>query len=334
MTTTRSGFARLQFLLLLVSLAFMLTPASRTTYGAEDETKSPPAAGEPLKLETSAYYKEGNENQRSKIKAFQGLQVIDSLQFQITGRVPLYGQSEASRGRNHAEAAKGISVGRCFDELHLVHFTYLPDVEGDSVASISLNYADGSAYSFPIRYGVHIRDWYNLPSYEKEKVSDPDTMICWRHAPYQFKAPVRIFKTKVLNPLPAKQVKSIDVISAKNLASYVLLGATVVDAKELVKPEFVGDRVFDNQIAVEVVDDVTGQPIEGALVDPSMYVLEEGVVGTPVRTNAKGMGVIPYSTKDTSQLFLRITKTGFEPVAHSWQTTIAKQQTIRLKATE
>ncbi len=319
------------FLLTALQAILLPTLASRVAWGVADEIKSVPAVGEPLKLDTNAYYKKGNEDKRSEVKDFHGLKIIDGLEFNIGCRVPLYGQSAAARGKLALEAAKGILVGRRFDELHLIHHTYWPDVENEIVASIFLNYTDGSAYSFPLRYGVHIRDWDNLPSYEKESVTDPDTKICWRHAPYHYKAPVRLFKTKIMNPLPEKIVQSIDVVSAKNLASYFLLAATVVDSKDVAEQEFVGDRDFDNNIAIEVVDDVTGKPIAGALVEPSMYVLQEGVVGTPIRTNAKGTGLIPYSTKDTSQLFLRIKMDGYQRAGQSWPGPIPKQYTVRLK---
>jgi len=70
-------------------------------------------------------------------------------------------------------------------------------------------------------------DWYRLPSEEKELLTDPDTKICWRRPPVQYKSPIRLFKSKLTNPSPEKVVESMDVVSARNLATYTLIAVTV-----------------------------------------------------------------------------------------------------------
>lgn len=270
--------------------------------------------------------------QRPFFKTFTGRQVIDNLPFQIDGLVLLYGKTEASRSSKPLpDTVKGIRIGRKFDDLYMIHYTSWPDVEGQTVAYVCLNYADGTESIFPVRYGFQVRDVNNLPSYEKETMADPATTICWRHAPVKYKAPVRIFKSKFVNPSPEKVVETMDIISARNLAAYYLLAATVANRHAAETPEFTGDRHFDGKLTIRVVDDVTGDPIAGALVMPSMYVVGEGVVGSPFVTSASGEGSIPYPIKDTTSIYATAEKEGYKSEGNGWSTPIPGTFTFRLK---
>ena len=126
-----------------------------------------------------------------------------------------------------------------------------------SIGYLCLNYDDGTESILPIRYGVHLRDWYNLPSYEKEAVEDPYTTVCWRRPPAEYKAPIRLFKSRLANPSPQKVVKTMDIVSARSLAGYNVIAATVAD-RDAVRGELVGDRNFDGKLLIRVVDDFTG----------------------------------------------------------------------------
>ena len=166
----------------------------------------------PLTLDLSRFRRPVNKVYES----LAGRQVIDGLPFEIGGQVRLSGRTPIAHGeRGFPDSVKGIRIGRTFDELCLIHHTNWPDVDGQAVAYICLNYADGTKYIFPINYGVHVRDWYNLLSYEKETVADADTTICWRHAPVEYKAPIRIFKSSFVNPSPEKAVETMDIVSAR-----------------------------------------------------------------------------------------------------------------------
>jgi hypothetical protein len=279
-------------------------------------------------------------------KAFCGRQVIDGVPFEIGGPVRLYGQTPASRGYPNPSADKGIRIGRKFTDLYLIHNLNWADVEGQVIAYVCLNYADGTEYIFPIRYGVHVRPDFNLPSFERETVADPDTTICWRRTPVMFKAPVRLFESRLVNPLPEKVVETMDLVSARNLAGYNLFAATVVDHRLADAPKLkrnrrsvdtsklTGDRHFDAKVVIRVVDDATDKPIAGALVQPSMIVLDEGVVGSPFYTSSAGKGSIPYPSQDTTQIWAQVTKDGYQSQARGWNSPVPDTFTFRLKPIE
>ena len=141
---------------------------------------------EPLILDLSKFQKEKfvtNGKTNAIGKTVVGRQVFDGLPFQIEGRGCVYGKKLGPEKRGDTNTYPdfiGIQVGRKFDELHLLHVTQWADVEGQEIALIRLNYADGTKHEFPILFGGHVRDWHRMPSEEKELLTDPNTKIVWR----------------------------------------------------------------------------------------------------------------------------------------------------------
>jgi hypothetical protein len=267
----------------------------------------------------------------TEIQGLAGQQVFDGLPFQIDGQIHVYGKTPAHRDLNYPNATLGVPVGRKFDFLHLVHYTTWPDVEGDTVAYICLDYTDDTKFMYPIQYGVHVRDWYNLPSYEREAVSDSDTKICWRCPPYLYKAPIRLFKSTLKNPFPDKTVDTMDVISGRTLSAYSLIAATVTSGEPGSQSNLPGDRDFDSKLTLRVIDE-NSKPIEGALVETSMSVEDQGVVGTPFRSSASGEGTIPYPKQETEHVSVSVSKQGYQTAYESWSVPIPDDYIIKLQS--
>ena len=200
----------------IVSWALVLVILPISTNGlAETAERDESGVDEPLMLDLSkkVHVRIASE---PDIASVGGKQEFESLPFQIDGVIRLYGRTPETNQQNvFPDSVSGIEVGRKFKELHLVHYAMWPDVEGDAVAYVRLNYADDTKFTFPIRYGVHVLDWSDLPSYEVESLSDPYTKICWRHPPRRYNAPLRLFMSTFANPFPDKEVRSLDVTSAQ-----------------------------------------------------------------------------------------------------------------------
>jgi hypothetical protein len=287
------------------------------------------AKEEPLCLDIARFHVK--DHFRAPVLAsFLGRQVIDGLPFDVGGEARLFGQTPASRGEKTPYTLDGIRIGRRFDELHLIHHAAWADVEGQTIAYVCLNYDDGTKFIFPIRYGVHVRDWFHLPSYEKDSVTDPDTEVCWRHVPVQYKAPIRLWKSTFANPSPEKVVKTMDVVSARNLASYDVVAATVANRESARVVAPTADRQFDGKLRIRVVDEVTGAPIDGALVEPSMSVDGEGVIGAPFYTSSSGKGAIRYPVGLTSSLSACVKKEGYVSKSEGWNGDFPRAFTFRL----
>lgn len=302
----------------------------------QPQAKAPAAATKPLALDLTPFG-QFKKYTWPAMQSYAGRQVIDGLPFEVRCQIYLYGETPASRGQAWLETVKGIRVGRTFDELHLIHHSVWPGVEGETVAYIELNYADGTKSILPIRYGRHILDWSYLPSYDQEAPTDPNTKVCWRHAPLQYKAPLRLFKSMLRNPVPAKVVETMDVVSARHLASYGLVAATVADrdaARPVTPPppDKEPKRKFDGRLVIRVVDDEKGTPIAEAVIEPGMVVQDQGVVGQPLLTSSAGAGTIRYPIKQTSEISVRAKKEGYQPQWRQWHAgDIPDAFTLRLK---
>lgn len=292
-------------------------------YADEGAAKKAKENGDPLVLNLKEYYQETLDGD-SDFESFTGRQMIDGLPFQLDGWVELYGKTAASRsgGKGRPDTVKGIPIGRKFDELHLVHYTTWPDVEGETVAFVVLHYGDDTESVVPLRYGFQVLDVCNLPSYEKETIKDADTTICWRRPPVVYKAPMRLTKSKLVNPKPDVAVRAMDLVSARHLASYHLIAATVANRRAASNYHYAENRQFDKKVTIRVVDASTGKPIADALVTTGMNVVGEFVVGTPFYTSAGGEGVIPYPSRDTKSIYATVEKEGYQRAGNNWTSSV------------
>jgi hypothetical protein len=278
---------------------------------------------EPLILDLSGFQKEKfvtGDKTNASWQTVVGRQVFDGVPFQIEGRGCVYGKKLGPEtGGDTATYPDfiGIQIGRKFDELHLLHVTQWADVEGQEIALIRLNYADGTKHEFSILFGGQVRDWHRMPSEEKELLTDPNTKIVWR-APGvpRIKSTLRLFKTLLANPHPEKLVIAMDVVSSKHLAAYDLIAATVAnhDPTRPVTPPRLPDepeRHFDGALTVHVTEQASGHPVSGALVEPTMNVDEVSVIAIPVLTSAAGEGVIRYPVERATRVSVSVGKEGF-----------------------
>lgn len=278
----------------------------------------------PLMLDLSPFFWERfltPERTNTEMVTVSGRRVFDGLPFQVDGRACLYGQALANQRGRPASAYPdiiGVKVGRAFNELHLLHATQFTDREGETVAKVRLNYADGTRHEFPITYGGQVRDWQRLQSEAKEIYTDPGTKVIWRGPGVaRFKSTTRMSKTTLLNPSPDKTVLTLDFVSTGKVASYDVAAATVAsrDPTRPVTPPVPLDRPereFDGELAVRVVDQAE-QPIEGVLVVPNISVAgsPSATVTTPLYTGADGMGTVRYPKHESACIYFAVVKEGW-----------------------
>ena len=298
---------------------------------------------EPLMLDLSKHCTgllETAEGTNRAYMGFTGQQILDGLPFDVSRRGVLYGQKEAA-WHNKKEADYpdfiGVKVGRSFEELHLLHGAHWAYVDGEAIALVRLNYEDDTKKELPIRYGVHVRDWQQLPSEEKDTLTDPDSKVIWRSLPKSsYSISTRLYKSRLINPKPKKEVVTIDFVSTKTLAAYDLLAATVAhrdDSRPVTDPvgTFIPQRDFNGTCEVLVIDADSDQPLANALVDPAMTVNQRGVIALPVRTDAKGKAVIRYPKERVSSHSARATLEGYTGDSFSGESDFPEQVTLRLQ---
>ena len=299
-------------------------------------------AAEPLMLEVAHFHAKPLVTAEGTNKAFvgfTGVQLVDGLPFNLVGHGVLYGRKEANwRQKTEVDYPDftGIKVGRRFAELHLLHAANWMDVDGEAIARVRLNYTDGSAFEFPICYGVHVRDWQRLRSEEKETLMDADSKIIWRGVGLtSYKSKTRLFKSRLTNPLPDREVATLDFMSTKSLACYDLFAATVADrdASRFETPSVPSDeteRNFDGACKVLVVAADSGKPLAGVLVDPGMTLDDKSVTATPRHTDATGLAVIRYPKGRVRQHYVRAQFPGYQERGFSDAGDFPEQITLRL----
>lgn len=276
---------------------------------------------EPQTLDLSAHYTEKFDGTPSADDII-GQKAFDGLPFNVRGRVYLYGKQtaeNAGKSREDYPDVIGVKVGRSFEELHLLHTTRWPDVEGSTIARVRLHYSDGTTRDLEIGYGVHVRDWQRLQTEEQELVSHPQTKVVWRGSGVgEFKSSQRMFKSMLKNPFPEKRVDTMDFLSAEQIATYTLYAATVADSDSSrpVTSPVMQDRPewkFDGELNVRVVDQ-HGNRIKEALIDSSLTVPGTGwaTVGPPVHTTARGLAVVKYPKSRTELIILAVSKDGWQ----------------------
>ena len=296
----RKRFPRLAATLVIVCLAGLggwllrRSPAFSPVNVVQKER----AAGETVDL--SAHFtprKFGVKDASRALETIEGGAVFDGLRFVVAGQITLAGSEFKERNPAEGYPAKveGIALGdRRFDELHLLHVTYWENPQGEAVATVRLRYADGTAADFPLRYGIHVRDWSRRNSEEHERLEDPDSKIVRRDLKRnQYQATTRITKTRLVNPRPGEPVRSMELVAAPGLASYSLLAATTarLDLGREVTPAVAFDEPeenFDGEMVVRVVKRENGEPVPGALIKVDGNFSGASVVAEPQRSDARG----------------------------------------------
>jgi len=276
---------------------------------------------------------------------FSRRKVFDGLPFHVDTKITFYSQSQVdsdNRGNPDGDAGAkypdltGVPLGRSFAELHLLHNTTWPDVEGETIAVIRLHYADGTSRELPVIYGAHVRDGHRIRTEELETLSDPDSKIVWRGpGSANFKSTLRVFESKFMNPYPLKVVKTMDVVSTHHLAGYQLFAMTVADfepnrAVTSPVPSDEPERHFDDRLTVQVRDEATGKPIERALVKPAMDTDGPYMVAAPFYTSETGEGVIRYPKSRTAHISVEVVMKGYANSSASWADDFPATNTFQL----
>ena len=159
----------------------------------------------------------------------RGRQVLGNVPFQIDTLVQLWGQGGASAGKAYREAVENLPVNRKFEVLYMLNGTAYAASEGDDVMSVLLHYADGTTGKLTIRYGTQTGDWWQLHSTTQVNATDPATKVVWRAedpSVARYNKSMRFFCTPLVNPKPALEVKSLDLVSEKSQAVPLILALT------------------------------------------------------------------------------------------------------------
>ena len=151
-----------------------------------------------------------------------GLLQLADVVYDVRGIIQLSGTDLRKAGGHYPEQINGIKVGQRCRQLHFLQAAGWHSPEGTRLAAYAVDYGDGSDQVIPIVYGEDVRDWNGS--------NDPNNEIA--HGTMVWSAinnaglHVRLFKTTWVNPMPEKEIASLDYTSAMVNAAPFLIAIT------------------------------------------------------------------------------------------------------------
>ena len=152
----------------------------------------------------------------------KGRQVLDSVEFDIRGRVLL-----APDGGPNSSTAKlpervvAIPIHRVCRRIHLLHSTEGAAPEGTTVARYQIHLTDGRILTVPIVYGADVVDWVDETTLEPTRAR-----VAWQgRCPGSTRA--RVFHTVSDLPTGATEVVQLDFVSGTTSSVPFLIAITL-----------------------------------------------------------------------------------------------------------
>lgn len=156
-----------------------------------------------------------------------GVFTVSNRLFDVRALIQLDGATGPSNYwyRGFPTATSNITVSASASKLHVLAGVYQKSAPMTRVATVSLNYADGTRSEFPIRYGVEVADYYDQPTSGSALVFPQTPPKPLDHPPNVASPAVSYFVLP--NPQPAKPIQSLRLISAEAISHPYLLAITL-----------------------------------------------------------------------------------------------------------
>lgn len=168
---------------------------------------------------------EGHTNHLKELPA--GRKSYGDVPFDVAGTIQLDSAQLHNLGKDFPRKVTGIELNQLATKIHLLHGTAWRDTPGRRLASLVLNYEDGSTATLDVIYAMHVLDWWEL---NPEDVKDKDSAIVWRGKNPQASAAnatLRLYRTTFVNPKPGLKIKSIDYVSKGSVSAPFMVGLTL-----------------------------------------------------------------------------------------------------------
>jgi hypothetical protein len=158
-----------------------------------------------------------------------GKQTLAGVSFDVEGIVQLMGHSMIKYQKEYPPDINNIEVNQFCHHLYVLHGASSVTQRDIKVATLVLNYADGSQHEFDMISGQQVFDYWGIPG---NQPLAPGTELAWTgHNPFIKKwrpqMSLRLFCTTFDNPRPDAKVASVSYKSGMSDAAPFLLGLTV-----------------------------------------------------------------------------------------------------------
>ena len=260
-----------------------------------------------------------------------GTQSFGGIEFIFDGMLQLH--SSGAEANNHSYrtnialplAQSGAAQGK-FGSIHLVGGTRYPSRPEAAVVQLAWHYSDGQSGSVPMVYLQHVRDWVRPPYEEPPRLPYKFSKVIWHSA---MVAPEsgrwkRLYRVTLPNPQPNKAVAGVELISAGDEPTLIVLAATLDRLAPGARPDDSpdlepADATPPNYVQVLVVDR-REMPIAGAQL--RMQAFPMSVASPPstryLTTDANGAVAVAYPPSSQRRLDLNVSHENYGARKMSW----------------
>jgi len=247
----------------------------------------------------------------------KGRRIYDGVPFGVNGMVRLFGRVPPPHRTIYRNEVTGIEIGRRFERLHLLHGTGWTTEDGETIAHVVYNYADGEQVSLPIIYGGHVRDWWHRDLLASGEVTDPNSRVVWvgYHG-----VGLRLYRTSQLNPHPEKEVENIDIVSNRSAVTPAILSMTVgpdVDPGISGYGKNISDE--DGTILFRVYDAGTEDGVAEAAIHFSYRTKYGYVYWGSFAAGPEGIAEVTYPDSEFESITATVFATGRKPQSKRWE---------------
>jgi hypothetical protein len=150
-----------------------------------------------------------------------GLLQLADVVFDVRGIIQLSGIN-LRKGARYPEQINGIRIGKHCRQVHFLHAAGWQSPDGTRIGSYIVHYAGGDEQLIPIVYGEDVRDWNGSNDRSAEVTHGQMVWSAINNAGLH----IRLFKTTWVNPMPEKEIVSIDYTSAMSNSAPFLIAIT------------------------------------------------------------------------------------------------------------
>ena len=208
----------------------------------------------------------------------RGSNVFGGVHFEIDGLVQLASKSSVGYKRDFREFVTLPVPTNRYASVHLLAATAWSAEANRRIADVVWRYTDGTFKRTPILHTGHVRDWWRRPFEEPHHVHSKfaKCAVIWSSPDAtKNKAALRAYRVTLANPEPAKPVAYLQLQSAMESASLMVLAVSLdplepgkrPDPTPDLEPE---DPKWTRHLGVTLIDAGTSNVIGGAKVKASV----------------------------------------------------------------
>ncbi len=241
----------------------------------------------------------------------QGTTDFGGVPFRMFGFIELTGLGPARDRKFQLTRVGEIPVAARAARLHLIHGAAYADPDGTPVSSVVLHYRNGQDRKVFLRYGVHVRNWFVERTEKISQLQDPRSAVVWNGNTRSDGrgTPTRLFKTTFDNPIPAEEIRGIELQSLFARANSVILAITLESAPGAGPanvPDEEDDTDLRREMLVRTLDEKTGLAVSNIVVTVGVHEGERRYGFGKYWSDLHGQILIDYPPGKFDALRLRI----------------------------